>query len=302
MKGIIFDIQNYAIYDGPGIRTLIFLKGCPLRCLWCQNPESQKLNPQISYFKEKCLLCETCIKTCPNNALSLNVDEIIRNENLCVLCGNCVEACPNQVLEIIGKEYSIEELVEIALRDKPFYDNSGGGVTISGGEPTMQFKFLIQLLKQLKNNGIHVAVETCGYFNESLIEDLTDNVDLFLFDIKHPDDEKHKNFTGVCNDIILTNFSKIHSKVGNERIVPRIPLIPTVNTDEKTIMNIISFLQQINYQGIIHLMPYNKLANTKYEKVGMGKLYKDMGDLTEDDIKNIVDIFERHLFQVIINY
>ncbi len=302
MKGIVFDIQNYAIYDGPGIRTLIFLKGCPLKCLWCQNPESQKLNPQISYFKEKCLLCETCIKTCPNNALSLNVNEITRDENLCVLCGNCVEACPNKVLEIIGKEYSIEELVEIALRDKPFYDNSDGGVTISGGEPTMQFKFLMELLKTLKNKGIHVAIETCGYFNEDLIEDLTDNVDLFLFDIKLTDNEKHKTFTGVNNDTILTNFSKVLSKVGNERIIPRIPLIPAANTDEKTIMNIISFLQQINYLGPIHLMPYNKLAKTKYEKVGMGDLYKDMGDLTEDDIKEITNIFERHSFQVIINH
>jgi len=302
MKGIVFDIQNYAIYDGPGIRTLIFLKGCPLKCLWCQNPESQKLYPQISYFKENCLLCETCVKSCPNNALRLIDDEIKRDTDHCILCGSCVAACPNKVMEIIGKEYSIEDLIEIALRDKPFYDNSGGGVTISGGEPTMQFNFLLELLKALKNKGIHIAIETCGYFNEDLRKDLIDNVDLFLFDIKHIDNKRHKEFTGEKNNIILSNFSNILSKTGIERIIPRIPLIPGVNTDEITIKSIISFLKNINYSGQIHLMPYNKLAKTKYEKVGMGNLYRDMGELTEEDLKKITDLFEQHSFQVVINH
>ncbi len=302
MKGIIFDIQNYAIYDGPGIRTIIFLKGCPLKCDWCQNPESQKLSPEMSYFKEKCQLCEICVNECPNNALQLLIDEIKRDKALCTMCGICSEMCPNQVMEIVGRNISVEELVEIVLRDKPFYDNSGGGATISGGEPTMQINFLLELLKALKKQGIYTAIETCGYFNEDLIGELVKYVDLFLFDIKLIDNEKHKEFTGVFNEKILTNFSKILSKVGSERIVPRIPLIPGVNTDVSTIQHIITFLQEINYNGQIHLMPYNKLTKTKYEKVGMGDLYKDMGDLADENLIEITKLFEQHSYDVIINH
>ncbi len=302
MKGIIFDVQNYAIYDGPGIRTIIFLKGCPLKCDWCQNPESQKLNPLISYFKEKCQLCEICVNACPNNALQLLIDEIKRDKALCTMCGICSEKCPNQVMEIVGRNISLEELVEIVVRDKPFYDNSGGGATISGGEPTMQINFLLELLKALKKQGIHAAIETCGYFNEDLIGELVKYVDLFLFDIKLIDNEKHKEFTDVSNEKILTNFSKILSKVGSERIIPRIPLIPGVNTDVSTIQHIITFLLEINYNGQIHLMPYNKLTKTKYEKVGMGDLYKDMGDLTDENLNEITKLFEQHSYEVIINH
>lgn len=302
MKGIVFDIQNYAIYDGPGIRTLIFLKGCPLKCLWCQNPESQKLAPQMSYFKEKCLLCGTCVKTCQKNALKLINEEIIRDEDLCVACGDCAEACPNDVMEKIGEYISVEDLVDIVVRDKPFYDNSGGGVTISGGEPTMQFRFLLELLKVLKKNGIHTAIETCGYFKEDLIEDLVELVDLFLFDIKHIDSDIHKEFTGINNETILNNFKIIHSKFGNEKIIPRIPLIPGFNVDLKVIDMIASFLKGINYTGSIHLMPYNKLAKTKYEKVGMGDLYRDMGDLTENILQKLTITFEKYSFHVVINH
>lgn len=302
MKGIIFDVQNYAIYDGPGIRTIIFLKGCPLKCDWCQNPESQKLSPEMSYFKEKCQLCEICVNACPNDALQLLNDEIKRDKALCTICGICSEMCPNQVMEIVGRNISVEELVEIVLRDKPFYDNSGGGTTISGGEPTMQINFLLELLKALKKQGIHTAIETCGYFNEDLIGELVKYVDLFLFDIKLIDNEKHKEFTDVSNEKILTNFSKILSKVGSERILPRIPLIPGVSTDVSTIQHIITFLHEINYNGQIHLMPYNKLTKTKYEKVGMGDLYKDMGDLADEDLNKITKLFEQHSYDVIINH
>jgi len=302
MKGIVFDIQNYAIYDGPGIRTIIFLKGCPLKCEWCQNPESQKLNPQISYFKEKCQLCEICVNVCPNNALQLLNDEIKRDKALCTTCGICSEMCPNQVMEIIGRNISVEEILEIVLKDKPFYENSGGGATISGGEPTMQINFLLDLLKALKKQGIHTALETCGYFNEDLIGDLVKYVDLFLFDIKLIDNEKHKEFTGVFNEKILTNFSKIFSKVGSERILTRIPLIPGVNTDVSTIQQIISFLHEIKYNGQIHLMPYNKLTKTKYQKVGMGDLFKNMGDLTDENLNEITMLFEQNSYDVIINH
>ncbi len=302
MNGIVFDVQNYAIYDGPGIRTIIFLKGCPLKCQWCQNPESQLLLPQMSYFEEKCQACGNCMTACPNNALSLINGKIIRNLSLCTTCGTCISACPNGVMEKIGVVRGLDELVEIALRDKPFYDNSGGGVTISGGEPTTQIDFLLELLKALKNQGIHTAIETCGYFNENLISELVKYVDLFLFDIKLVDTNKHKKFTNVFNEKILTNFSKILSKVGSERIIPRIPLIPSVNTDINTIQQIIAFLHNVNYNGIIHLMPYNKLTKTKYEKMGMESFHKDFGNLTDSNIHEITKLFEQHSYEVIINH
>jgi pyruvate formate lyase activating enzyme len=302
MKGIIFDIQNYAIYDGPGIRTTIFFKGCPLKCVWCHNPESQELKPQISYFSEKCLGCGTCVAVCPNNAIQLVNGKAIRDRELCTVCGTCVAACPNNVLEIIGKEMSVNELIEIVIRDKPFYDNSGGGVTISGGEPTIQAPFLFELLEALKNEKIHTAIETCGYFKENLNPKLINLVDLFLFDIKHINSEIHLHYTGVNNERILANFKMLLSKVGNERIIPRIPLIPNVNIDLNIINSIAEFLREINYNGPIHLMPYNKLAKTKYEKIGKGESYKEMGDLTEAMINKITETFEHQSFKVMINH
>ncbi|MFX0076893.1 MAG: glycyl-radical enzyme activating protein [Candidatus Hermodarchaeota archaeon] len=302
MSGIVFDIQNYAIYDGPGIRTIVFLKGCPLTCIWCQNPESQQLFPEISYFKEKCQLCEICVRSCPNSALRLINDEIVRERSLCTVCGICAKNCPNNVMEIIGWKTTVEELVDEVLLDKPFYDNSGGGATFSGGEPTMQINFLLELLKALKKKNIHTALETCGYFNEEFIDELVKHVDLFLFDVKMINRDKHEDFTGVYNDKILANFSRILLLVGNNRIIPRIPLIPGVNTDLTTIQQIITFLQQANYDGEIHLMPYNKLTKTKYEKVGMGALYKDMGDLTDENLNQITKLFEEHSYEVIVNH
>jgi pyruvate formate lyase activating enzyme len=298
-RGIIFDIHHYAVYDGPGIRTTVFFKGCPLRCVWCHNPESQKMNPEISYFRDRCERCGSCIESCPHDAIRME-DWVIRDDERCAVCARCVEVCPHGAMELIGREISSEEIVAIVSRDKPYYDNSDGGVTISGGEPTAQKDFLLAVLTGLKEKEIHTAVETCGSFSEEFIDPLLPLVDLFLFDIKHIDSHMHKRFTGVSNERILSNYSEIVRRSGSERILPRIPLIPEFNVDPRSIDDIISFLKEVRYEGPVHLMPYNRMAKTKYEKLGRGDAYRDMGEQTDEDVSIIIEQFAKE-YSVVCN-
>jgi pyruvate formate lyase activating enzyme len=302
VRGIVFDIQHYAIYDGPGIRTTVFFKGCPLRCAWCHNPESQRPAPEVGYVRERCQACGSCVAVCPAGALQLTDEGVRRDVKLCKACAMCVEACPNGARELIGREMSVADVVDGVVRDKPFYDNSGGGVTLSGGEPTMQRDFLLSLLAALKREGIHTALETCGFFQENLVDSLVAVVDVFLYDIKHIDLEAHKRFTGVSSERVLNNFTAILDSVGSQRILPRVPVIPGFNADLQVLDEITDFLRQAGYSGPVHLMPYNRMARTKYEKVGMGSKYADMGELAPSRLQAIVDRIEQRSFPVVCNH
>lgn len=301
MKGTVFDIQYYAMYDGPGIRTCVFFKGCPLRCQWCHNPESQDINPEMSYFNERCAACGKCVETCPANALRLTDAGIVRSRDACRVCGACASACPNGAMETIGKEMSADQIAEAVCRDRAFYDRSGGGVTISGGEPTMQPQFLLATLRAIKGCGIHTAMETCGFFDEKLIHQLLETSDLFLYDIKHTDPVIHKKFTGVSSERALANFSALLSQTGSARIIPRIPLIPGFNDDEDSTGQIISYLRDAGYAGPVHLMPYNRMAKTKWGKIGRASAYRDMGVQTEEDLERVISRFAQGSFEAVCN-
>jgi pyruvate formate lyase activating enzyme len=267
MKGIIFDIQSYAIHDGPGIRTCVFFKGCPLRCAWCHNPESQMKKPEMAHRESKCTGCGRCVEACPREALVMK-DTVIRIAGRCIACGNCAEACLDEAMERIGYEISAGEVAGIIERDKPFYDDSGGGVTLTGGEPTAQAGFLFELCAELRKRGIHVALETCGYFDKKLVDRLVDSVDLFLFDVKHLSERRHKEATGTGNRRILENFRALVDRAGEDRVVPRIPVIPGFNADDKSIESTALFLAEKKWRGPVHLLAHHDWARDKYRMLG----------------------------------
>lgn len=265
VQGTVFNIQRYSIHDGPGIRTTVFLKGCPLTCWWCHNPESQELKQEIIYNYKKCIGCGDCINICSNNAIVYNKNRFIRDRIKCNLCGKCAETCPTEAIEMIGRKMTVEEVMKEIEKDMVFYEESGGGVTFSGGEPLMQPEFLESLLDVCKEKGIHTALDTSGYGEWGIISKILKKVDLFLYDIKHIDNDKHMKFTGVSNELILSNLKRL--VLGNAEIWIRIPVIPEVNDDEESILEIGKFVLSLNLEKIF-LLPYHNIAADKYKRLG----------------------------------
>jgi pyruvate formate lyase activating enzyme len=264
IKGVVFNLQHYSIHDGPGIRTTVFLKGCPLKCLWCQNPESQDPNPLLFFTAEKCTGCGTCAEACPNGAIRLIDGKSKTDRERCTWCGKCVSVCPNEARSIIGREMTAEEVFEDLKTDDIFYRNSGGGVTLSGGDPVFQPDFSIAILKLCRSNGIHTALETCGFLEWGRLKDILKQTDLVLYDIKHMDSTRHKAYTGVANELILENAEKIHRDL-KLPVFPRVPLIPGYNDSLENLKSTAEFIAtKLDGDNMVHILPYHPLGETKY--------------------------------------
>jgi pyruvate formate lyase activating enzyme len=265
-KGIIFDIKRYAIHDGPGIRTTVFFKGCPLRCLWCCNPESYKMSPEIIYTESRCIHCDSCQMVCPNNAIKISKNklEIIR-EN-CNGCGICAIECPANALELSGKPYSVKELLAEVEKDSTFYQKSEGGITVSGGECTMQSEFLLSFLKKCKENYLHVTLDTCGFVEWNIFKKIIEYVDLVLFDVKIMNEKQHIKCTSKSNKLILENLNKL-SKIGIPVII-RIPLIPGFNDSEKEISAMADTVSKLKNIQEVNILPYHRLGESKHTRLG----------------------------------
>jgi pyruvate formate lyase activating enzyme len=294
MKASIFNIQKFSIHDGPGIRTTVFFKGCPLQCIWCHNPESQNSGKEILYDKNKCTLCGSCIKICQNNAIEIKDNDLEMNMDKCTFCGDCTVSCINSARQIAGKEYTVDEVMKEVLKDRVFYKNSKGGVTLSGGEPLIYAAFVEELLMKLKKENIHTAVDTCGAVDFKVLERVSKYTDLFLYDIKSMDEEKHILYTGVSNKNIinnLINLSKIHNNINL-----RLPIIEGINADENHIFEILKLIKNTNIKKI-NLLPYHDIAMHKYEKLGR-KYYEYMKRPADEKLKRYKEIFEKEGYRV----
>jgi glycyl-radical enzyme activating protein len=265
-KGVIFDISRGSINDGPGIRTTVFLKGCPLHCLWCHNPESIKVKPELFFYADRCTLCGTCATVCPEGVHSFDNGIHLIDYQKCTTCGRCVESCNYNALKILGSEMSVEEVMGEVLADQDFYHKSGGGITLSGGEPFRQFEFTLELLKRSKEAGLNTCVETSGYISKNKFKQALPLIDVLLYDYKFTDSENHKRTTGVPNQLILSNLEEAY--LSSIAIILRCPIIPGINdTDEhfKGIRHLDTIYP--NLLGI-EILPYHDMGNNKRASIG----------------------------------
>ena len=300
-KAFIFNRQKYNIYDGPGVRTLIFFKGGPLRCKWCSNPEGLQRKYQIMLKPTFCVGCGACVPVCPAGLHSISAEgehRIDRSKD-CLGCHKCTEACLYSALEVAGEQCSISELLEYVEEDRAFYEQSGGGVTLGGGEVTSQPEAAINLLMACKQEGFHTAIETCGYTKKDTILKFAEFVDLFLFDIKHIDPDRHFELTGVRNEMILENLKELLHRRKHVKI--RMPMLKDINDSEAEIRGVIEFLMPYkdykNFEGI-DLLPYHKLGVNKYIQLGMDYPIEGDPSLSDEDLDRIEGWIKEYDFPV----
>ena len=283
LTGMIFDIQRTSLHDGPGIRTDVFMKGCPLRCAWCHNPESRSTSKEISFRPESCAACGECVKTCQQDAHQIVDGAHIYDRALCQQCGECVETCLYEALKLAGQKKTVDEIMAVVLRDRPFYEQSGGGLTITGGEPMLQEEFTLALLKAAKASGLHTCLDTCGWANQGAYAHVLPFVDLFLFDYKATDPEIHQQLTGVSNEPILANLDFLLQQGASIQL--RCPLIPGINDTPEHLAGIAALSKRHPGLAGIDLMAYHNIGNAKYERYGLKNPLPDL-PTTSEETKN----------------
>lgn len=296
LEGVVFDIRKYSIHDGPGIRTTVFLKGCPLSCWWCHNPEGRSPKIEIILRSNRCIHCGVCLDICEEGAVYQHNDEILLDRTKCTLCGACVDECYAEARQLVGKQMSVPQVMTVIESDRVFYEQSGGGVTFSGGEPLMQPRFLQALLSACRESGIHTAVDSCGYASWDTIESLRSDVNLFLYDIKLVDDERHRHYTGVSNRLIIDNLRRLSEL--NHPLIIRFPLIPGINDDTLHLKQFSQMVLGLPHIPPIDILPYHASAENKYNSLGMNYPLSHLGSPADEQMQEIVHILEGYGLQV----
>jgi glycyl-radical enzyme activating protein len=276
-RGVVFNIERYMVYDGPGIRTVVFLKGCPLRCLWCDNPESQRPEPELMVFQDKCIGCGRCLEVCPSGAIAAaDAEKVAVDLSRCTACGECAATCPSEALLMSGRAMTSDEVVNEVLRDAVFYKRSAGGITLGGGEPTAQPDFAADILRQCHERGLHTAIETCGQASWESMEAVLEHTQLVYLDLKHMDPDQHQKLTGRRNDGILANAQQIlHlAEQGKFEVIVRCTCVPGCNDSRENLANLAAFLSQSKVQRL-ELLPYHELGVPKYAVIARQYGLKD---------------------------
>ena len=294
--GVIFDIKKYAIHDGPGIRTTVFFKGCPLACRWCHNPEGITAASQRIYHEDRCISCGVCIEICPQKATTQTAEGVISDPSKCDLCRTCEDYCPPEAVEFVGRNVTVAEVIAQIKKDIAFYDESGGGITLSGGEPLMQPDFLLELLNACGDLDLHRTVDTTGYADAGLLLRVAKKTDLFLYDLKLMDADKHREFTGVSNEQILSNLKLLAQN--DAKIQVRIPLIPGINNDTENIDRTGDFVSSLPGVQLISILPFHNSARGKYGRLGMECMDAELQLPAADHLQTIAERLSRTGLQV----
>jgi pyruvate formate lyase activating enzyme len=282
LAGRVFNVQRFSLHDGPGIRTTVFLKGCPARCAWCHNPESQSFEPEVIRVETRCASCGTCETVCPHGALP-------PGSGLCTACGDCVEACPAGARQLVGTDRTVGDVLDEVVRDRIFFQESGGGVTFSGGEPLAQLPFLRGLLKGARAHGLHTAVDTCGFASREAVLGLAPLVDLFLFDVKLPDDARHREATGLPSDSILANLRALVD--AHPAVWIRVPIVPGYTDHPIDVAAIVALVAGLSRPCPVSLLPYHATGAAKARRLGRPSSLEALAPPTPDHLETLADLF-----------